>query len=158
MSVSTDAILFYGYCWNEEGNLLESEDEDGDSEWPKVVLRKRGLKSPWDEYTKRCVSATEWIKVNRVQLDAWSDACRALEEEFGCDIYRHCSGDCPIPYVAITKARQRVSCGYPEPVLARTLTADSAWAAMLDRFLAELGIAKPEGQEQPQWWLCSYWG
>ncbi len=168
MGVSTNAVIFYGYCWEDEGiDLLEGHgDIRGERpEWPEIVLRKRGGVNPWDAYPKeieklpykeRELCSAEWIAVNRRQIDEWYAAKQAVEAEFGCDIEQHCSGDCPMPFITITGSGTMARRGYPVAMDAWPLT-DTAWDAKLQRFCDELGIAPPEGQ-RPGWWLVSYWG
>src|SRR4051812_38542667 len=125
MGQSTDAILFYGYCWHEEGRLIEP-DGDGDApEWPEIVLHRRGVVNPWDacpEYTSRAgfrdytawrKAADAWVEANRAAIDAWCAAQKAAREEFGCMIDTHCSNECGMPYVCVTSSRQEASRGCP---------------------------------------------
>lgn len=153
MGVSTDAILFYGYCWDEEwAGLLPSDEEGGDeAKWPKVILRRRGVANPWDSYPSEESRAAD----RRAELDAWYAAKAAVKEEYGCDIGRHCSGDCPMPFVSVGKVYEARR-GYPEEVASLEVGAD--WGERLERFMADLGIARPDGQDAPRWWLVSYWG
>jgi hypothetical protein len=158
MGVSTDAILFHGYCWDDETTLFE------DGEWAEAVLKKRGVHNPWDDYPpeiervpdyeQRRKAGEEWTAVNRSRLDDWYAAKKAVEEEFGVEVGGHCSGDCSMPYVAIKGAGETAHRGYPKEV--PDLAVDPTWAAKLDRFLAEFGIEKPH--PEPKWWLVSYWG
>src|SRR4051812_17268927 len=115
MGVSTDAILFYGYCWDEEGELLGRGDGDDRPEWAEVVLRKRGVANPWDAYPNAEIGAIRgyqqqraageaWVAAHRAELDAWDEARKAVEAEFGCEIGAHCSDGCPMPYVAVAGA------------------------------------------------------
>ncbi len=172
MGVSTNAILFYGYCWSEEGVGLFDAPKDvwGEGEsWQYVVLRKRGVVNPWDaypveemasirDYRAKRAAEDAWTAAHRSELDAWYAAGTAVEKEFGCDIHYHCSNDCPMPYIAPEEGRKVVYRGCPEVVTVASLTTYYRWDGMLERFMTELGISKPEGQDAPQWWLASYWG
>lgn len=35
---------------------------------------------------------------------------------------------------------------------------DEAWSVKLDVFLEHLGVEPPEGENQPGWWVASWWG
>lgn len=173
MGVSTDAILFYGYCWHEEGASIYGErgesdaddDDDGDRYWPERVLANRGVKNPYDDFPKEIEAirnydekrrkGDEWFAANRPSLDAWYKAKRDVEIEFGCSIGQHCSGDYPMPYVFVNASITRAARGYPKEIT--SLSVGDDWNEKLAKFVAELGIVPPEGQE-PKWWLVSYWG
>jgi hypothetical protein len=143
MGVSTDAVLFYGYCWDEEGVDIFNGALADDTDWEDVVLNRRGVANPW-------------AGANRDLLDAWYVAQAAVREEFGVEVGTHCSGECPMPYLTPAGSARRSYRGHPQAIDPASLTADPEWAAKLDRFLAEFGIERP--QPAPGWWLVSYWG
>ena len=168
MGVSTDAILIYGYAWAEEKDLFQAhrfgDGDDDDAEWPELLLRKRGVKNPWDDYpitaemqrqlsyeTRDSLSRC-WMAENEERLDAWRQRQEAVEREFGVIVGRHCSGECPMPYVAAWKLVAHR--GSPVAVAVPVGCYD-AWDARLATFLAEFGIVPP--QEHPGQWLVSYW-
>ena len=163
MGVSTNAILFYGYCWDKEIELFPC-DPDGDfPEWDRIILRKRNVPDPWEafpseefrtlDWRERRQKGDAWMKEHEVELNAWTEAKKFVREEFGCEIGSHCSGGCSMPYVFVSEVVARR--GYPLSVTPATLAIDPVWHSLLDRFLAELGIDRP--QEKPGWWLASYW-
>lgn len=168
MGVSTDAILFYGYVWKEEQDLLERvKGRKEDDEWPDILLRRRGIRNPWDGYPNAEIRAIRnyeeqrwrgdaWMTEHRAELDAWDAQKQAVEKEFGVDIGTHCSGECSMPFVHIVEAGTSARRGYPEKLEPDALHIDPAWDAKLDRFLKELGLRKP--QKNPGWYLVSYWG
>ncbi len=160
MGVSTDAILFYGYCWSEEGVELTPKDK----EWEEAVLRSRGVVNPWDAYPpenerlpypQNRTAADAWSAEHRAELDAWYDAKEAVRTEFGCEIGRHCSGEYSMPFVCVSASEHRARRGYPIQVDA--LTVGDGWDEQLAKFMAAVGISKPDGQDGPRWWLVSYW-
>lgn len=161
MGVSTDAVIFYGFCWSEPTELFPEECE---GEWQKAVLAKRGIVSPWEKapqdawdclpYVERRKASDTWCKANRADLDTWYAQQEAVRQEFGVEVGYHCSGEYSIPYLYATGSRQRASRGYPEEV--KSLDVGVDWAARLERFLAELGLTRPH--DVPRWWLVSYWG
>lgn len=175
MGVSTNAILFYGYCWDEEvpaeefSQVLCDIEEDA-CEWSAVIAKRRGIRDPWVDYPKTDDMPYEqsrqigdqWCAAHSSELNLWHVAKSDIKEEFGCEIDFHCSGECPMPYVAVKESVTCARRGGPEVVdvemMHKQTIADAEWNAMLDKFMAELGIAKPDGQEHPRWWLVSYWG
>ena len=155
MGVSTNAILFYGYTWNDECDLLG--EDCGDMEWQDVVAKKRGVPDPWSAfYEQRTIETSKWVAEHRAELDALCAVKKSIKEEFGCDIWSHCSNDFSIPYVSINAARKVAYRGFPQEIFATDLTVNPSWGAQLDRFMAELGIEKPH--DKPGWFLVSYWG
>jgi hypothetical protein len=48
--------------------------------------------------------------------------------------------------------------GYPKELDLKRFVIDVEWDEKLERFLTELGIEKPEGQDKPKWWVATYWG
>ena len=89
MGQSTNAYLFYGYCWNDEG---ETEDVITDmDDWAEKVLVAQGHTDPWDLHPGG--SSPEWMAANRKAIDEWSDMQKAVEAEASVNWGRHCSGD-----------------------------------------------------------------
>ena len=168
MGVSTNGILFYGYCWQDEDVKLFRDEEGRD--WPGYLAIKRGHKDPWDALPKRLHdrSASEyvhdydqrwrlidtWKAEHRAELDAWHSLQNAIEQEFGVELGRHCSGEYPMPFLAAKKYTARR--GHPVPVDVADLAVDPEWTGKLDRWLSEMGVEKPH--PEPRWWLVSYWG
>lgn len=176
MGVSTNAVLFYGYCWGEESELFERPmNRRGElMEWPEIILQRRGVKNPWDDapadldeylpretYDQQQARAKAWTDAHRAELDAWYAAKRAVEAEFEVEIGSHCSGECSMPYLAVTDQPIVATRGNPEEIDIDRLILDSTgpatiWTQKLDRFIAEFGIEKPH--PAPKWWMVSYWG
>lgn len=158
MGQSTDAILFYGYYWDEECDILPPEMDDG---WEKGILLRRGVVGPWDAYLSQQIEAMpygrerdeafqKWREKHQAELDAWRDTLVAIGEEFGCDVDFHCSENCRMPYVAVNDSNAIAHRGYPKKI--SSLTVDPSWDGLLERFMTEVGIVKPKGQEGPAWW------
>lgn len=167
MGVSTDAVLFWGYCWGEEDVDIFQGAVPDDAEWEQVVLARRGFVNPWDaardldtclpgeRYEQKQARAKVWTDANRAEIDAWYEAKNAVAAEFGVEVGSHCSGECPMPYLTVPAARILAHRGYAKAINGLP-TADPEWRAKLDRFVAEFGIKKPH--PEPRWWLVSYWG
>jgi len=147
MGQSTDAILFYGYCF-EEGAELLAEEFDGD--WGEAYARKMGLNRPAEPYPEKNGPGAEEIKA---KYAAYWEAKRDLVAKSGAKIGYHCSGDYPIPYVAICASEIRAHRGYEREVA--SLAVQPEWQAMFDEFCRVMDIT-PKGE--PKWWLVSYWG
>ena len=165
MSVSTNATLFFGYCWDEEVRLFTADKPEG--EWMDIVLHRRGVHNPYNDfpagsfdhirgYAEKCKAENEWFSANRKSLDDYLRQVRQVVEEFGIVVGDHCSDSCRMPYVAVAGAVKSAYRGDPQAIDPAKLVADPAWPGKLDRFLNEFGITKP--QPEPGWWLVSIWG
>lgn len=138
MGMSTDAILFYGYCWDEEAEWPwrigrdDDDDDDDDDDWTTRYSRAKGVII--DE-------GTDWSKV------------RELAQASGCEVSTHCSRECPMPFVAVTASLIRSWRGDMREV--KDLTVDPAWDKMLAEFCETLGV-RTEGL-RAAWWLVSNW-
>jgi hypothetical protein len=156
MGQSTDAILFYGYCWDEEEVEIwedgqkneDGEDEDAEERY----ARMSGVERPTAEYPERDDSSVSAEGV-RAAFSAYWDKKRAINKAVGVEVGHHCSGEYPIPFVAVTGSLLRATRGYPEKVT--SLSVGDDWDAKLGAYCALMGI-KPS-QEKPGWWLVSMW-
>lgn len=173
MGQSTDAILFYGYCWDEEmptqalyipGWDEQSEDESDPPEWSEIIAQGRGKADPWKnfpagieqirDYDERRKAADQWVKDHQDELDEWSGLKASIMKEFGCDIDDHCSSECSMPFVYVLDSIVRANRGHPEQLLSNRLNVSEEWDRMLTRFISELGIDVPGIRG---WWLVSDW-
>lgn len=184
MGQSTDAILFYGYCWDDElpARALfdpswdeDEEDEDHDTTWAEFVALKRGVTNPWASfppelnnwrehgltYEEKEIRVKQWIDEHDAELDARRDAIKAIEAEFGCDIGWHCSSDYGMPYIFVKESEITASRGNPQKLVSidELFNDETAglWDEKLSAFVAELGCASRLPQRHPGWWLVSYW-
>jgi hypothetical protein len=169
MGQSTNAILFYGYCWNEEiSRLWDGEGDDGDDgDWESRYARTKGCLPPSVPFPNREVRPTRengWSSTPKDyspaeqaiidQHSAYWDAKQKLVEAAACCVDTHCASECSMPYVAV-KASQTTS-GQGRMKEITTLTVDPTWAAALSEFCGAMGI-KTEGKKAA-WWLVSWWG
>lgn len=185
MGQSTDAHLFYGYCWQGEEDTpnailrpTEPDEDEGEIQWPEVIASFRGIENPWDDYYAQERERDEWREpVWQPRFDAWDEAKRGIEIEFGCDINAHCSCDYPMAYIHIVeppdakygKNRGLFGAyrGSPTAIDPSHIAVDASvieeWNQRLDRFVRALGISleardeyskAPEG---PGWFLVSMW-
>lgn len=162
MGVSTDAVLAYGYVWEDEFDLLA----DDESEWEEVIAAQRGINDPWTAYPQeierlpyeeRQRKGREWTEAHRAELDAWHAAKKAITEEYGVEIDKHGSDEWSVPVVKIAGAGHTAARGYPHKLTAEDLAVNPAWDARLQRFVADLHIDVSEAKG-PGWFLMSWWG
>jgi hypothetical protein len=156
MGQSTNAILFWGHCWDEERSapwLDEGEEDAGDSDWEDRLATVRGIAPPRHGYPSTKDQSDE-AQAIRTEFTAFWDAKRKAAEQSGCLVDSHCSGQCPMPYVAVAASRIVAARGYPEEV--PSLVIGETWRPMLEAFCRDMGITPPDGQE-PRWWLVSDW-
>jgi hypothetical protein len=156
MGQSTDGILFYGYCWDEEGVELwadgqkneDGDDEDAEERYARLV----GVERPTDDYPEQKDKSASAEAVRAAFSAYWDkkrDVCKTDEVE----VDSHCSGDDPIPYVAVSASKVTASRGTPERIQSLDVGAD--WDAKLAAYCALMGITPP--QDRPGWWLVSMW-
>lgn len=149
MGVSTDALLVYGYVWDDETDLLGSED-DGDHAWEEIIAKRRGLTDPWASHPGG--HRPDWVEAHRAEIDAWNEAKKAIEIEYGVEIDQHGSDQWSVPIIKITGAGYRARRGYPQKLVTRDLIADPDWDAKLQRFITDLNIDTSEAKG-PGWFL-----
>lgn len=164
MTTSTNAILFYGYCWEEEdvscpwkiGEEDDEEEDEDDEDWEKRYAFRKGCippsaKFPEKEGSKPKYSAAEKKIVD--QYAAYWDKKQQLVEEATCEVATHCSGECPMPYVAVKASSTIAHRGTMKEIT--SLKADPTWDKALTEFCALMGI-KTDGLKAA-WWLVSDW-
>ena len=154
MGASTDAILFYGYVWDDEGDLFPGE-------WEEIVALKRGHKNPWDDYPsgESHEMQEKWVRDHSADLDAWRAIEKAIGEELGVGVDDHGADAWRCPYLFISDSRIEAYRGSPKEIPMATLggRGTHTWDDKLQRFIDELDIdiSKAKG---PRWWLVSWWG
>jgi len=171
MGVSTDAILFYGYCWDDEHSLWKADDDDNSddddkNDWETRYARTKGLLPPSKPFPDRTVAPTrennwdstpkDYNSAERAIIDQYSaywDAKSKLVEAAPCLVDSHCSASCSMPYVAMRKSVTSSHRGYPSKI--PSLNVDPAWNEALVEFCKTMEIKV--GNRKPAWWLVSYW-
>jgi hypothetical protein len=108
MGVSTDAIVFYGYCWDDQSCGYDEEDDRG-----QVIT-----------------GGVEWG--------------------------HHCSDASPMRYLAIEDSKVTAWRGYPKPLQGTSIPL--RWEDWLEAELERTGVEPPEGENQPGWWIVSWYG
>lgn len=152
-----DGVLFYGYTWPVEG---EDQDFETDmDEAVKVLLARRGHTDPWDEHYNGDYEAWKaWAAENPETVDAYRAAQRALKHELGVDWDSGCSYEQPAPYLYVVGTKTCSEWGDAQAVRPADMTVGADWKQKLDAFLATQEITPPEGENQPGWWLTSFYG
>lgn len=150
MGTSTDGILFYGFLVEDEealhdrlsgvgpddddDNDVSEDDDDVSEEHSSMVAKLYG----WDG--KNPKYDWDWEKKHPSPVT----------------IGTHCSGDCPMYYVAIAASEVTARRGYPEAVSTET---KPEWDAILTDFMSKL--SDKFGMELPKvkfgWYLASMW-
>lgn len=166
MGQSTDAILFYGYCWTEETRrpwTIGRDDEhadDDDGDWEARYAKALGVDEPTEEYPetrdRRGQQRTDLTQAEQAivaKFAAYWDKQRALIEASACEVGTHCSGDCPMPYVAIKASEIRSWRGHMNEV--KSLDVGHDWNVRLTEFCETMGI--DVAAMRPAWWLVSNW-
>src|SRR6202453_1202093 len=168
MGVNTDAMLVYGYVWEDEHDLFSSADdddedwdeedeEDASDEWEEIIAAHRGILDRWAEhadelaeiekvqpYTEGRRLSDRWRQDHRAELDAWSAAKKAIAHEYGVVSGRHGAGEWKGPVDNIADAGHIARRGYPHQLTAADLAVDPEWDAKLQRFVTDLSIDTSE--------------
>jgi hypothetical protein len=143
MGVSTDAILFYGYCIADEDD--PSPWDSGEwGEWEDVYMAAIGDPEPSSPYSDE----------TREEHSAYWERERAALRTLGAKIDSHCSLDCPMYYVAATESVLVASRGYPHPLSESSLSVGGSWRDSIAKLCDALGVSV-EGE--PRWFLVSMW-
>ena len=156
MGNSTNAYLFWGLCVDGIGSWWTGGAGGGDpdggdgafapahgtvrapSGWEDALAYRSGLREPTEPYEGH---EGEW-------LSYW-EARRRLVADSGCGVGWHCSGDRPMPFVAVAESLVCAARGRPAEVAP---VVGPEWGAKLRRFCDILGVEWAE----PKWWLASY--
>lgn len=159
MGTSTDAILFYGYCWDEE---WYGDEPPWAGDWEKAYAAARGVLSPRDAFPDRVgpdghSRPTDYSPEEQAIIDQYSAYWRASREVVVAApaiVADHCSDECRMKYVAIKASVTKASRGSPEQIL--SLDADPAWRSQMEEFCELLQI--DTSGKKIGWWMVSWWG
>jgi len=165
MGQSTNAIVFYGYCWDEEDALDEilraragCTDDDDVPDWIEILAREARAVNPWDsyeeqpglDYAAQRKYVDDWVDSRAEDFAAWKQAFRDVRARYAAaTLGTHCSGDYGMPYLATWQALARR--GHPTELILPDV--DPAWREALDRWLHDMKIEPP--QDAPRFWLVS---
>jgi len=166
MGVSTNAILFYGYSWDEEDNdrpwtigvelddledIVYGDDDDGDDD------DGDGYYDPEHHWEARYAAALGCpppaADADAEARTAYRARRKTLVDASPCEVDVHCMNSCPMAYVAVKDSVTVARRGYPQTIEA--LTINPAWPGQLQRFCQTLGIST--AGKLPSWQLVSFW-
>lgn len=155
MSISTDAILAYGYHlggsegwkvenagrWSDELPVDWFDPEDEDADFAEAATNRLLAAAGFTE--------TDW------RIDGYFERRREAETNLGVEIVTHCLIDYPM-YVLATWSLEAHR-GYPKTINPAEFIGDRLWwDARLTRALKDLGLTPK--QFEPAWILCSLYG
>lgn len=165
MGMYATATLFYGYIFEEDFSPFDEDDEelDIDSLTNKQAIAE-GHVDPWKTYPDNSGLSYEefepfriqWEKDNAEALDAWYDALREIERRTKVELGTHCHHDYPMYYLAVKGTETNAHQG--DPTAIDEIRSYSSFNRDLDEFLETHNIEKPEGFNQPGWWMVSSYG
>jgi hypothetical protein len=156
MGQSTDGILFFGVCF-----------DDDEAPWQ---LAEEGIDYDYDDwlfslYYQSYERAPRPDKdSNPKAYDEWIQEYITMKDKIPVEINTHCSSDYPMFYLHIREdkaAHVRASCGYPESIHPSHLTVGIEWIGHFLEFWQKLKIKYPDLEIEEQtasWWLVSDWG
>lgn len=151
MGQSTDAILFYGYCWDEES--LYPWDDEEEEEWEERLATRLGAPTePSAAYPSDNDTSPDAGVLRKAFSAVW-DARREKRDSINVAMSSHCSGECSMPFIHVKDGFTKAWRGYPKEV--PPLTIKPEWDGQLDEFCRLMGITPP--QDKPRWWLVSDW-
>jgi hypothetical protein len=151
MGVSTDAILFYGFCYDDEGDDADWNPRNVDwfeasEQWEDEHCPQQPPRPPQGA-TIDAYNTPEWVEW-RKRMEHWR------KTGDGVRVGEHCSGDYPMLYVSLTAHTHKAHRGYPEEIKPGMLAVTAEQEAALKAFCERFGF-KYKG---PRWWLVSWWG
>lgn len=154
MGTSTDGQLSYGIMF-EEGFRFpwDAEEFDGDigDWWKHVKGFVNPIESPWDEdgqYRPGYHENSPEIGKYFEHQHAW-----AVANPLPVEIVNYCSYDAPMYILAIKHFEN--SRGYPHKIDVNQLLIAEQETETLMAFIKEFHI---DTEDEPQWWLSSFWG
>lgn len=147
MSESTNALLFYGVCFDEEDHIWPWRQPPEDEDKPG------GLSS--EQRADEDETVDEWM----ARVLPWSD---------DIEIGEHCCASSPMGYIAIASTSKLAWRGCPvdvSPLFSDGLTDDAQrdWKLEQDRKLRDFceavgyDFAALVREKKVGWWLCSWW-
>jgi hypothetical protein len=171
MGSSADAILFYGYLWDDDESTAEiagaihgvdrdeyDRGEHSISGWEELIHERRGGTNPWRACPDDERKIAAWKATNTPAITDYFVSKKRIQDEFGVGIGLHGAPahDVDAPHLFIAGTDDRVSGPDGLAVTPEVLAVGPDWKARLDRWLAEFGIEPP--QAEPQWWIVSEYG
>jgi len=155
MGQSTDGQICFGVLLDEATDLPWDNDIDaGDLEmWWMRMQGYRPLFTLWDE-TGNYVNG---VRPPEEKLKEYYDHKHAFEETHPVPfaLVNYCSQNYPLYILAIASSERVANRGYPKSFNPADLNVSQDEINNLLKFCADHGI---EYNNEPGWWLSSYWG
>lgn len=152
MSANPEGVLFWGYTWPEDSGPDTGLDRNA---LAKRLVADRGVPTPnWPlGGTKAWVA---WNAENAPAADHWRRELARAEVDVGADW--GCSGSWEYlgTYLYADGSRRRVE--WTEALPVTSLEVDPDWRLKIDAFLAQTEVDPPVGDNQPGWWLVTFYG
>lgn len=160
MGVSTDAILFYGYCWDEE---WYGEEPAWAGDWETAYAAARGVIAPTATYPERVGSdghlrPTDYSAEEQAIIDQYSAYWKAQREVVTASsalVGEHCSNECRMTFVAIRASVTKAHRGDPRQILSLDIDSAWRWQSQLEEFCDLLQI--DVSGKKLGWWMASWW-
>lgn len=168
MGQSTNAILFYGFCWEESGepwNVGKDYDDhdDQDSSWEDRYARLKGLKEPTVKYPERRGKdgysspkdeeyTPDELAAKKAHQAFWAEK-RELIEKLIIECDTHCCSEESMPYVCIKASKIVTHRGSMNEIT--SLEIKSEWEQELRAFCEFMGI--DVSGAKLAWWQVSDW-
>jgi len=149
MGVSTDAIICYGISY-EEGYEFPWGEEDIEEWWINDI---KGFKPVMEVYD----DSGEWLEgVTEEQINEYFEYRRKFKNNHPLPIslVHHCSNDYPMYILAVPSTVITAFRGYPKTINPDHFDLSNHNIQPFIEFCKEFDLYV----EDPDWYLCSYWG
>lgn len=152
MSVSTDGQLCYGIVLEEDYEFPWSDEEwDNDIEdWWVYGILGYPRADFYDDHGKKPGTTHE-------QVDEYYKGLWAFRKEnpLPVDVVNYCSDNAPMYILAVPSSKHSNSRGFPVEIDPEQLIVAHGEKMALLEFCDTYNI---ERDDEPKWWLSSYWG
>lgn len=157
MGVSTDAILFWGFCWDDEDKQPWDKNGEQTNDYEKRCAAAMGVKTPEMPYPEYENDHSPKAESARRAYSKYWNQCRKALKASGCKIIYHCSDECTMYGIAIEASVITARRGYPEHVESLAIGAvKQEWHSILFNFCEKMDVDVKK--LEPRRWLVSYWG
>lgn len=154
MTTSTDAILCYGISFEEGTSFPWDEDDDFEEWWYYTRLGFTSTEDIYDDEGYYLKSITE----NDPRIDKYyQERIDFKEHQPLCpyDLVQHCSYEYPMYILALSRTITNASRGNPEAIEPSDMIIADIETKEMIAFCMKYEI---EFNDDPKWWLSSYWG
>jgi hypothetical protein len=148
MGQSTNAIIFFGICLDQE--TYRPYEDPLDEEWEVRYARLMGVRKPEKPYPERPYSqraAPNYTDDEKAIIDHYSayfEAKHDVVRKSPVQMDTHCSGDCPMPFLYIEGTRLLAHRGFPQKIDPINLMVNqdtmNIWNEQIIEFAQKMGI------------------